>query len=687
MKEDKIKRLLLLCIMAMTICFLITGCGGKKNKESGTKDGDNNTSSSFNRDDYVGLLGNEFGYEDYVSETALFSDVKDSNEYYSQIQSCAEWGIIESSSEFKPDNPVTLGFAIESSVKAIGMDDIANGETVVDEDELVSFFVNNIAKIDVSNLNAELDKETAEQIIQFAVDYRDNMEIPQICEYELMEGVKEAKGNVILNYDGTTGVIYDDSDYKVGDIIYWEASDSNSPMAAKIKSIENGVFEYETPGIEEVYASMNVSGTYDGTIIAATSASDGTNVEFGQELYDEVKGYGVSCDLSDSYKTQLLSNNVKIDKGSNYVKFIASADAKYKGSDSSANVTGTLVAEIKNIKVTLDYDTKHILNPDYVNAKVTFDTNVSSSITGEFSKSIPLGEVWINVAGPIQLRLVLTANIGANGEVSISYTTDNVLNAGYKKGAGLQKSFSSTPALDFEADVTVTAEVTALADLVIGFNILCANYSESIVNAQITTGVVAIAKTEGDLLSKEPMCTDILVYVPLKWGINQESCILTSISSKLKYKATIWDSESSKFKLHFHYEDGVRTAGDECTRGEGEEVVQESVDEQGDPFDELELFEFELIDFDFIKLESNLVMLNKNESKSIKVVTIPEGYRESDLIYEVEDSSVCSVNSGNVTAIGNGSTIVKVKTSDGVYSTSVAVTVFDDFSVEGFEPL
>lgn len=679
MKNYKVKKLFALCFMTTTICFLISGCGGK-NKDSDSIDADNNVSSEFSKDDFVGLLGAEFGYEDYISESALFSDVKESNKYYSQIQACSEWGVIEDSGEFKPEDSVTLEYAIESSVKALRTDDIT-------DDELVDFYTDNIAKIDVSNLNAKLDKETAAQIIKYAVEYRGNVEIPQKCEYELTDGVKESKGNVFLNHDGTTGVIYGDSDYKVGDIIYWEESEYSTPMAVKIKSIDDDVFTYEAPSIEEVYATLNISGTYDGTIINATSASEGTNVELGKEIYDEINGYGVSCDLTDSYDTLSLSSNVNLDKGSNYVKFTAKADSKYKGDNSSANVTGTIVAEIKNIKVTIDYDTENILNPNYLNAQVTFDTNVSSSISGEFSKSIPLGEVWINVAGPIQLRLVLTANIGANGEVSISYTTANVLNAGYKKGAGLQKSFNSTPALNFEAETTVTAEVTALADLVIGFNIMWTEYSKSIINAQMTTGLVAVAKTDGDLLSEEPMCTDVLVYVPLRWGINQESCILTAISSKLKYKATIWDSESSKFKLHFHFEDGARVGNDECTRDEDEEIVQEEVDENGNPFDELEFFEFDLIEFDFIKLESNLVMLNQNESKDIKIVTIPEGYKESDLIYEVEDGSICSVSAGKIIAQGPGSTIVKVKTSDGVYSTSVAVTVFEDFSVEGFEPL
>ena len=687
MKVNKVKSLLLVCIVTICMCFMITGCGNDKNTEKESKpDNTNETTENISKADYIGLLGTEFGYDSYIGESAIFTDVKESDDNYAQIQACSEWGVIKDSGEFKPDEEVTLEYALKSVVRALGLDDLADGQAAVSEEDLVSFFTSNIAKIDTSNLDSKLDKNVATQIIQYAVDYRNGIELPQKYEYELADNVKKANGDIFLNYDRTTGTFVNGADYKAGDVVYWEAAEAGAPMAVKIKSVDGNTFTYDAPELEEVYATLNISGTYTGTVMDATSASDGTNVQFGKDIYDEVNNYGVADKSIGDANVQLLSNNVKVEKASDYVRFTASAEGTYKDSSSSAKATGTLVAEIKNINVTIDYDTKHILNPEYVKATVTFDTNVSSTITGEFSKSIPLGEVWISVAGPIQLRLVMVANIGANGEVSIAYTTDNVLTAGYKKGAGLQKSFNSTPTLDFEAEVTVTAEVRVLADVVIGFNIAFVEYHKSIINAEVTTGLVAIAKTDGDLLSEDPMCTDILIYVPLRWGINQEACILTAISSKLKYKATVWDSETSAIKKHMHFEDGVRCAADECTRGEGEEVVQEEVDEQGDPFEELKLFDFEMIDFEFIRLQSTLVMMNEGETGNVNISSLPEGYSTSDLVYEVIDGDVCAVGSGTITAKNAGSTIVNVRTTDGIYCTSFVVTVFEDLSVD-FDPI
>ena len=115
MRYYNVKKFFVLCLMTTTICLLISGCGGKKSN-SDSVDADNNISSEFSKDDFIGLLGAEFGYEDYVNESAIFDDVKESNNYYSQIQACSEWGIIEDAGKFEPENSVTLGYAIESSV-------------------------------------------------------------------------------------------------------------------------------------------------------------------------------------------------------------------------------------------------------------------------------------------------------------------------------------------------------------------------------------------------------------------------------------------------------------------------------------------------------------------------------------------------------------------------------------------
>lgn len=679
MKKKKYRLLLILVIVL--ICSLLVACS-KKGTNEGRRE-ETNSSGYISKAQYIGLVGKLFGYDNYETSENIYKDVDSSNKYYSFIQACSEWGVIEKSENLYPESNVTLKYALETAVKAVGEDRIAKSGVMISKDNYVSFYTSNIAKIDVSDSDKKLNEETAALIVKYAVDFRNNLELPQVYNIEFKSEVKKPEDGVVLNYDGKTGILNNISAYKPGDILYWEDSESSVPTAVKITSIDGVNFSYIVPEVFDVYDSLEISGTYDGTVCEVTSASDGTEASFGKSLYDEVRSYGVAYKSVSDLDIIKLANGVKVEHGKDYIRFVASADAKSDDGKSHAE----FIAEVKNIKVTIDYKTNGILSLDKITANVSFDTNVSSSVTGEFSKSIPLGEAWINVVGPVQLRLVFTANIGANGEVTIAYKTENSLDASWKKGKSLQKSFTSIPSFDFLAEVTVTADVNALADLVIGFRVFNKNISKSMINAEITMGLVAIAKVDADLLKKEPTCTDVLVYVPLKWGLNQRSCILTDIKSDLKYKQTIWDSETSKFKLHLHFENSKRVSDDKCTRGSNEEVVQEASDETGNPFDELKLFEFQLIDFDFVKTEKSVIFLGTKESATIKFASIPDGYKDSDLIYVVENPSVCSVNGGNIIPIKPGSTVVKIKTNDGIYTTSVAVTVLENYTIDGFVPL
>ncbi|MCM1299220.1 MAG: Ig-like domain-containing protein [Firmicutes bacterium] len=76
----------------------------------------------------------------------------------------------------------------------------------------------------------------------------------------------------------------------------------------------------------------------------------------------------------------------------------------------------------------------------------------------------------------------------------------------------------------------------------------------------------------------------------------------------------------------------------------------------------------------------NLSTMNANLSiggqYQLEITQIPEGYSVSDIVFVSQNEKVASVDqSGKITAIDEGSTIVYAKTSDGKYQTLVAVIV------------
>ncbi|MCM1191144.1 MAG: Ig-like domain-containing protein [Butyrivibrio sp.] len=682
MKKDKCNLRGLLCTLLVLLAAVCTGCGGEDSVGTGGK----SKEGMLSRAEYIGMLGSSFGYDAYISESDIFSDVSSENEYYAQIQAAAEWGIIDREEAFEPDREASLEFALESAVRAIGTDDIEASGAAFNPEQLADFYVSNIAQIDISSGEAPIDAATAGQIIEYAENYDRNLVLPQVAEMELAEGVKTAGIGIRLNADGATGLLAPSDGYSVGDIVYFDATDTSLARAVKITGIEGEVFTFEEASVEETYAYINVRGTFPGKVVEAVSASDGANAGLAQDIYDEMKRYN-SASAEGEYFLTLLSNSAKVDKGSDHIIFTAEFDVQKSAGrsdmDGEAAANGKLVVGVKNISTDVTYEHAFLnpLKPKEIKFNFHFDTEISTEIHGSAAVSIPLGEAYIQVWGPLNVKVMLTAHLGADGNVSISYTTANVLSAGWKKGTGLYKDFNSNAKADFQADATLTAEATMLADLRVGFK----SISSSVVNAQITSGAVAVGKVEADLLGEQPTCVDLQLYVPLSWGLNQEGCLITDINKDWKYSAVIWNSENSPVKLHMHLEDWKRMSGDICTRTEV--VEQELTTPEGEPLEEINPFDFEPIEFDFIELVSYAMYLGEGESLNIGFANIPEGYAQSDLKYEVSDPAVCSVSDGTVKGNAAGSTVVKISTGDGMFTVTLAVTVNEDYSIEGFQTL
>ena len=378
-----------------------------------------------------------------------------------------------------------------------------------------------------------------------------------------------------------------------------------------------------------------------------------------------------ASDERNGYAFAPVANGVKSDIGKDHAIFTASVS---DGTGSAEFKFG-----IENIKITVDYSHEkfRVLKPKNLKLNVKYDTIIQASAEFHSSKTIPLGSLDIKIWGPLCVRMSLTANIGADGNIELNYTIHNTASMDWKKGKGISKSFTSATESTMEGQITLTAEATAMADLIIKF---CGTHS--LANIQATSGIVVIAKADADLLGNKPTCIDVFGYVPLRWGVNQKGCLITDINKKWKYNDTIWDSKTSKITFHFHWEDGKRTPGDECSRGKEDEVVQETEKTDGSPLSEYEIFKFEPMTFDFIELKEYITFLDQKKQYEIKFDSIPEGYTKNNLKYTIEDPSVCNVSEGIITGLKAGSTVIKISTNDGMFSATFVVIVNDDYSLD-----
>lgn len=664
------KKKLGILVSLLVMAIGLSGCGGKKNVTSGST-----VSDTLSKSEWIRLLGDGFGYNTPFSEDAIYSDIGVSNECYAQIQACAEWGVITEQNRFEPNEIATWEYALKTSVRAIGIDNINSAGGQVSEENLIDFFGSNIANIGEIDLNSSITLADAEQLIGYALDYSYRLSPMERFEYTYNEGVYEVTAeDILLCGDGQSAWITNGVTYQNGDIIYIQPSETSIATAIRVVSYDADKMTYEEAAVEDVYSELQVAGTYEATIISVDSPDEQMNVSY-QNNTPEYMPCLTRMGAAETVSMVYRPNDAQ------YIQTGISANGNSVCFSKDIGDGGNVSVTINNIQVTTDIDFGIFSGLKKADATVSFDDEIVASYTSEhYSKTIPLGNVILQLGStPCNVELSLVLNIGFDGSASLTYTSHMVGKVGYKSGCGLSKSLNNENAtFDFHAEATVTAEPTAKVDLRL--------FDRSIVNLKVTSGVVAIANLDVDLMGNQPVCLDIYLYVPLRWAVNEDGCIMTNISNKLKYSATVWDSTNSKITKRYHWEDGILV--DECTRREEEKIETPEVAEDGQPYDEYKIFEFEEIDFEVIRLSSSKLYLEAGQSISIDFVSIPEGYLAGDLIYSVDDSSICNVSGGVVTGVSSGSTTVKVSTPDGKYNAYFTVTIKGDFNnMTDFQPL
>ncbi|MBP3542875.1 MAG: hypothetical protein J6J86_01475, partial [Lachnospiraceae bacterium] len=637
MRKVRISLLSLMLILAVMLC----GC--QNNSDS------SETNGKLTKSEWAGLLGEKFGYQSYEAIGDFYSDVSNENEYYDEIQACAEWEVFPEKGSFYPNATATWQYAIETAVRAIGIDKLNNSEIgmEVTEDNLIEFFTSKIAGVDTSDLDIGLSKEDAALILTYAYDYATNLTLIERMEYTYLDGVKEVEADAItLNGDGLTATVNDGASYKAGDVIFVQPTQGSVAYAVRVDSVDGDLITYETAGIEDVYEELQVSGTYEATVLNVEPAQ---GVEI--TLVEALTNQGIICaSYADetaqtgteiSEKGKIVQTGVK--KDGNNIRFnttlpgdvgltvnisdvIASVDVDYGFlcvKKANATVSFNDSIELKRTLIdikeseTITYKDIDLNKSEEETSEKATEKNKNDNDANRVTSQVPLGSIEFGTGAPtVTIRVSLIANVSIDGEITITYSSQVVGSVNYQKGKGLNASVNNNNAsCDFHAEVTAALEPCIKVELRI--------LNQEITNVKVVSGIVAIATVDKDLLGNDPLCIDIHLYVPLRWAINEDSCLMTDwISSKLKISKTIWGSDNSPIQKRFHLEDGELVP--ECTRGKNE-VKTPVVDENGVPYDEYKIFDFEEVVFGFIKVASQSIYLSEGEAVAVGILSVPSG--------------------------------------------------------------
>lgn len=684
MKKNNKKNFLLGLGLLSVLC--LTGCGNKQQPAQAEPNEGAVTgtqSNNYSKADWIKNLGVKFGYMTYQSDDAIFSDVQSNDDYYAEVQACSEWGVITETDEFLPKEAVTWEYALDTAVRAIGVDDLSDaGYEITEEDSLSDFYLGNIAAVDISDLKENITSEEAEQVLAYAYEFENNLEFADITEITYQEGVKTvSEHDILLRGDGESAYLVGEETYDVGQVLLYSNTQDGTQVGLKVSEVNGNLINYTEAELSEIFSEINVRGSFDPENDSINiSKADYQMINANIALYDASEQGRITSLIEDSRKGEekyLSDVAVEVNIGSD------SADFTVKGDKWSVSAGVKNVRASGECKYLGDVSVAGIGIIRKAKASISYDDYVHGEVAECAGKTFPLGTMSIPLDGGaniVRIQVDLILNIGADGEATIDYVSHVTASAEYAPFKGAKSSLDTTGAsLDFHAEITATAEPTIRASLML--------FDANVLNIQATTGIVAIAKSDVDFLGNQPACTDIHAYVPLRWAFNDESCAVTFLlGNKARRSEVVWDVNYSAFEWKWHFEDGTEVEA--CTRGQGEEVKAPVVDENGEPFDEEEKFEFQPIDFATIKLESSMMFLTKDETLKIGFKEVPQGQSTDTFVYEVVDNQgICQPNgNGTITGLTPGAANIKISTADGLYHAYITVVVQDDYTTE-FNPL
>lgn len=667
-EENRMKRFVhyLLTIVLLLSTLSLHGCGG------------GSESRIITRGEWIKNLANVFGLTETMNPNPVYSDIPKDSEFFQVVQACAEWDILEGGDKFEPNENADVNFAIITAVKAIGLDRIeksVDGEKLETEDDIIDYFDDHC---DVSYLSgSNLYEDTANEILTEINELYGSMELKQFQDVAYQEKVKTVtEEDVKFSADGETATILK-GEFNVGDIVIIEPSQTYPEgKYAKITSKNDKTLHYEQPALEEIFEHITMYGSYEPEIVGIVPMSDDVQIEFNDADEQSYQDENMQIET-------LSANNHVIPTKSYSIKDV---NLTLSSGGKNASITGNL--SLRDIKATVDLDCKmgwgglnmkkaEVVVTDTVAAGLT--VNVSGE--GAFNKTFNAAKVKTTLWGVIGVDFDLGVKVGFDGTASVEWSVDTKEGITYSSGKSPKFiAQGNNSGLDAELHAKAHFNPSLKGTLTVA----CFD----IANVGATTGINASA--DGKASTRDEInCTDIQAYVPLSLFVNQGDCLLGELGVSKTW--SIWGSGNSPIHQSWHIENGELVP--ECTKGneKEEEETKEDENPNNDP-NTTEKMDEELLKLmsemdEHMIISSFFANVDEGKSDTVKVTRLPKDYDASKIVYSSNDASIATVNQqGVITGVKQGTTIVKIATSDGKYAQYCTVKVNASYDVD-FTPL
>lgn len=701
------------------------------------------------RAEWAEILGIYFGMDTCLSTEPYFADVLPSDAAFAYVQSCTEWEVFgRDDSNFNPEKEATVGFIVETAVKA----------SEVDYSEYESPLL--YAKLNGLEEKPSGDFVTmdyAMKVADWALQQYENKPFEEYQNIEYKENIINLP-EVTVDEEGVLSANASQNDLKVGDVIV-TAPTTEDPygVARKVTSItydENGqaIIETEQPEIGDLFEKLDFA--YVGTVTdtSAIQLPEGVTLQNTIPVsYNDMKRTVTVSKIGNNVRAQQVAN-----KGTNFTLAVnlgitASTSNEYLAIKNSLKFsqdpfalelfektgfvreenedkepqTGLTATDkystgweiegsisFSNFYIETEFETQKAFGVPYgikgFEYEIHYEVTSSLKFAGKLEEEITIAMVPIALGTTgITVEVEIFANASVNGDIEISAKIANTTNVKYDEDSGYKKTQTSEAqnsvqiSVKFKIGFGGKATIKALGIKLIDFKLSVGmGFDASAKLSEIIKYEDVLYKNEGGVANLEGavietlLCVNGMAYYPtvsLAIGVDSGT-VAHKVGVKFTWK--IMDKSGASFKsqivnVHFELEKGfVEQCTIDTLQVFTDEEVTEALTEDANE-------NSTAVGSDVMDISQYALVLNVGDSAKLSTSTLPYGYTGYDIVWFAADEDIIEVldisaneNESICKLVANsaGVTYIALGTSDGEHQLRCAVTVKDNGEI-GFTPM
>lgn len=565
-----IKRFMAVILTILLFAVSVAGCASSKEQAS----------DMLTREEWIAMLMEAYHMDECYNTTPVFADVSTQSEYFVQIQSCAEWEIVDKTSRFYPELTATNLFAIVTAVRAVGLDKVEktkDAPSLESAEKIADYFLQQTnMKLDMSD---DLTAKTAQQILDASLELAAGLVLEQYHDLQYQDGVLEISENdIAIDYEKQTAELHGIQAEAGTVIVVSPSATLPDGLMAKVTSVDGTRISFENAEMEEVIDSLLLYGTYAPEILRVTPLTDGVTAEYGEEAsasaaetlgaYTVPKAQTLGLSGSAPSVQSMLKKEIEVEDA------VLKLDKKLEENGAQVRINGSV--GIKDILVTAELDCSLM---KFNKASLQVDSTIAADISvfAKLDRTFKLAKIECRLWKVVGVDFIVSLHIDLNGNISVEFSVENCEGVSYKPDAK-PKCFAKfqKPELEAQVQVQASAEPSITAELVIG------PWSVTNIGAEVDLNAEAkVLSTEDGLI-----CTDVKMYVLVSAFVGREAqngdeTLLAKFGVQKNWD--IWTKDNTKMKKAWHVENGQVVPS--CTRGTSLQNTESSSNEQNH-FDE-----------------------------------------------------------------------------------------------------